>query len=63
MPREHFLVFGAPVIAEDEIAAVVAVLRSGWIGTGPRAKAFRSTSKHVPATQARRVPNRRISPV
>jgi len=38
--RDEFLVFGAPVIAEDEIAEVVATLRSGWIGTGPRTQEF-----------------------
>ncbi|HEY5894373.1 MAG TPA: DegT/DnrJ/EryC1/StrS family aminotransferase [Chthoniobacterales bacterium] len=34
--RERFLVFGAPSIEEDEIEEVVASLRSGWIGTGPK---------------------------
>ena len=38
--REDFLVFGAPVISKDEIAEVVATLRSGWIGSGPRVKQF-----------------------
>ena len=38
--REDFLVFGAPLISEDEIAEVVATLRSGWIGSGPRVKEF-----------------------
>jgi len=38
--REDFLVFGAPLISEDEIAEVVATLRSGWIGSGPRVKLF-----------------------
>ena len=37
---EPFIVFGAPLIGEEEIAEVVATLRSGWIGTGPRALAF-----------------------
>lgn len=40
MTRESFLVFGAPLIAEDEIAEVVATLRSGWLGTGPRVRKF-----------------------
>lgn len=35
-----FLVFGAPKIDEAEIAEVVACLRSGWIGTGPRVAQF-----------------------
>ena len=32
--------FGAPAIGEEEIAAVVATLRSRWIGTGPRVEQF-----------------------
>jgi hypothetical protein len=37
MPRrKDFLVFGSPLIEEVEIAEVVATLRSGWIGTGPK---------------------------
>ena len=35
-----FLVFGAPLIGEEEIAEVEAVLRSGWLGTGPRVARF-----------------------
>ena len=35
-----FLVFGAPQIGEEEIAEVEAVLRSGWLGTGPRVAQF-----------------------
>src|SRR5437868_13894990 len=38
--RDHFLVFGAPCLGEEEIAEVIATLRSGGIGTGPRAKQF-----------------------
>lgn len=34
--REESLVFGAPLIAEDEIAEVVDTLRSGWLSTGPK---------------------------
>ena len=32
--------FGAPAIGEDEIAEVVATLRSGWLTTGPRVARF-----------------------
>jgi dTDP-4-amino-4,6-dideoxygalactose transaminase len=39
-PRGTFLVFGSPQILDDEIEEVVATLRSGWIGTGPRVSAF-----------------------
>jgi dTDP-4-amino-4,6-dideoxygalactose transaminase len=38
--REDFLIFGSPAIEEEEIAEVVATLRSGWIGTGPRVARF-----------------------
>lgn len=38
--RESFLPFGAPMIGEEEIEEVVATLRSGWIGTGPKCWRF-----------------------
>ncbi len=38
--RTAFLVYGSPLLAEDEIAEVVATLRSGWIGSGPRVARF-----------------------
>jgi dTDP-4-amino-4,6-dideoxygalactose transaminase len=38
--RDEFLIFGSPVIGEEEIAEVVASLRSGWIGTGPKVARF-----------------------
>ena len=38
--RDPFLLFARPDIGEAEIAAVAETLRSGWITTGPRAKAF-----------------------
>lgn len=37
---EPFLVFGQPSLGEEEIAEVVACLRSGWIGRGPRVTRF-----------------------
>lgn len=42
IPEEEseFLVFGQPHIGDEEIAEVVACLRSGWIGTGPRVAKF-----------------------
>jgi len=33
---EPYLVFGAPDIREEDIQEVVATLRSGWVGTGPK---------------------------
>ncbi|MBI4572090.1 MAG: DegT/DnrJ/EryC1/StrS family aminotransferase [candidate division NC10 bacterium] len=38
--RLEFLIFGSPAIGEEEIAEVVATLRSGWLGTGPRVQRF-----------------------
>jgi dTDP-4-amino-4,6-dideoxygalactose transaminase len=35
-----FLPFALPSIGEDEIAEVVATLRSGWVTTGPKARRF-----------------------
>ncbi len=37
---DPFMVFGAPQIEEAEISEVEAVLRSGWLGTGPRVARF-----------------------
>lgn len=38
--NEDFLPYNQPSIDEDEIAAVVETLRSGWLTTGPRTRAF-----------------------
>ena len=38
--RKKLLVFGAPAIEDAEIAEVVAVLKSGWLGTGPKVAQF-----------------------
>ena len=43
--RKDFLVFGRPAIEEPEIAEVVATLRSGWIGTGPRVRGSRDVPR------------------
>lgn len=40
MSSSDFIPFALPDIGEEEIAAVVATLRSGWLTTGPNAKAF-----------------------
>jgi dTDP-4-amino-4,6-dideoxygalactose transaminase len=51
--REGYLVFGSPRIEESEIAEVVEVLRSGWIGTGPRTARFeREFAAYVGGRQA-----------
>ncbi len=52
--REDFLVFGSPVIGEDEIAEVVDSLRSGWVGTGPKVQRFEAMiADYVGAPQCR----------
>jgi UDP-4-amino-4-deoxy-L-arabinose-oxoglutarate aminotransferase len=39
-PRTAFLPFSRPSISEADVAAVAAVMRSGWLTTGPRAAEF-----------------------
>jgi dTDP-4-amino-4,6-dideoxygalactose transaminase len=38
--KDRFLIFGSPAIEEAEIGEVVASLKSGWIGTGPKVAQF-----------------------
>ena len=38
--RESFLVFGAPLIGDEEISEISDTLRKGWLGTGPKTKKF-----------------------
>ncbi|HSR17530.1 MAG TPA: DegT/DnrJ/EryC1/StrS family aminotransferase, partial [Ignavibacteriaceae bacterium] len=38
--RKSYLVFGSPLIEEEEINEVVDTLKSGWIGTGPKVEKF-----------------------
>lgn len=40
MSGNNFIVFGAPKITEEEITEVIATLRSGWLGTGPKVARF-----------------------
>ena len=40
LPRDAFLSFSPPALGDDEIAEVVEALRSEWISTGPRTRAF-----------------------
>jgi len=39
-PHEPYLVFGQPLIGEEEIAEVVDSLRKAWLGTGPKVARF-----------------------
>jgi len=51
--KERFLVFGAPAIEEEDIAEVVASMRSGWLGTGPKVARFeRDFAAYVNASHA-----------
>jgi dTDP-4-amino-4,6-dideoxygalactose transaminase len=38
--KSHFLTFGKPDIQDDEIQEVVASMKSGWLGTGPKVARF-----------------------
>uniref|UniRef100_A0A7C3VHG8 DegT/DnrJ/EryC1/StrS family aminotransferase n=1 Tax=Planktothricoides sp. SpSt-374 TaxID=2282167 RepID=A0A7C3VHG8_9CYAN len=38
--KENFLVFASPAIEEAEIQEVVASMKSGWLGTGPKVAQF-----------------------
>lgn len=50
-PDDEFLVFGAPVLSDEEVAVVEDCLRRRWIGTGPKVAEFErafAAYKHVP---------------
>ena len=38
--NKKYIVFGSPLIGDDEISEVTEVLKSGWLGTGPRVNKF-----------------------
>ena len=43
--RKDFLVFGSPLIEQPEIEEVVASMKSGWLGTGPKVHKFEEMYK------------------
>ncbi|NJK88434.1 MAG: DegT/DnrJ/EryC1/StrS aminotransferase family protein [Myxococcales bacterium] len=48
-----YIVFGSPIIGDEEVDAVVNTLRTCWIGTGPRVKEFETKfAECVGATHA-----------
>jgi dTDP-4-amino-4,6-dideoxygalactose transaminase len=49
--REKFLVFGAPLIEDAEIEEVVATMKSGWLGTGPKVAKFEEDFKKYKGAQ------------
>ncbi|MET3010387.1 DegT/DnrJ/EryC1/StrS aminotransferase family protein [Stenotrophomonas koreensis] len=38
--QEEFIVFGSPLIGDEEVAEVMACMESSWLGTGPRVARF-----------------------
>lgn len=53
--REGFLVFGSPIIGDEEIEEVVDSMKSAWLGTGPKVAKFEkifSDYKKVPHAAA-----------
>lgn len=43
--KDRFLVFGAPAIEDAEIQEVVATMKTGWLGTGPKVMRFENEFK------------------
>jgi dTDP-4-amino-4,6-dideoxygalactose transaminase len=50
--RSTLLPFSPPAVGEDEIAAVVDTLRSGWITTGPKTRQFEEVFAPLVGAQA-----------
>jgi dTDP-4-amino-4,6-dideoxygalactose transaminase len=48
---ERFLLYGAPLIEEAEIAEVADCMRSGWIGTGPKVHRFENDFREYQGTR------------
>ena len=49
--KEQFLIFGSPAIEEAEIEEVVASMRSGWLGTGPKVARFEEDFRNYKGAQ------------
>jgi dTDP-4-amino-4,6-dideoxygalactose transaminase len=43
--KENFLTFGTPLIEDAEIQEVVATMKSGWLGSGPKVAQFETDFK------------------
>jgi dTDP-4-amino-4,6-dideoxygalactose transaminase len=43
--RSPFLIFGSPLIEDEEIEEVIKSLKSGWLGTGPKVHKFEEMFK------------------
>ena len=53
--EQSFLVFGSPLIAQDEIDEVVACMESSWLGTGPRVAQFEADFARYKSTDSSHV--------
>jgi dTDP-4-amino-4,6-dideoxygalactose transaminase len=52
-PARAYILFGKPDIRQEEIDEVIDSLRSGWLGTGPKAQAFeRAIARYVDTEHA-----------
>lgn len=51
MAASSFLPYARPVIEDDDIAAVIDVLRSGWLTTGPQVEAFEADLQQATGAQ------------
>ncbi len=49
--RKDFLIYGSPLIDKPEIDEVVASLRSGWLGTGPKVHKFEEMFREYKGTK------------
>lgn len=43
--KDNFLVFGSPIIEDDEIQEVISSMKSGWLSTGPKVARFEEDFK------------------
>lgn len=38
--KDRFIIFGSPLIEDEEIQEVIACMKTGWVGTGPKVNRF-----------------------
>jgi dTDP-4-amino-4,6-dideoxygalactose transaminase len=50
-PKDKFLVFGSPLIGQEEIEEVTASMKTGWLGTGPKVFRFEEDFKGYKGAQ------------
>ena len=48
--KDRFIIFGAPLIEDAEIEEVIASMRSGWLGTGPKVANFEQDFRQFKGT-------------